>query len=71
MQIRPQNKETLRSLAPQSAGESKIFWLNRDTLGMDGGQVGIFEQRDEICLGSFLQSHNGRRLETEISLNDK
>jgi len=35
---------------------------------VDSGQVGVFEERDEVSLGSFLESHNGGRLETKIGL---
>lgn len=35
---------------------------------MDGSQVGVFEQRDEVSLGSFLECKDGRRLETEVGL---
>ena len=46
----------------------EILGLDGDTLGMDGSQVGVFEQRDEISLCGFLESHDSRRLEAEISL---
>ena len=35
---------------------------------MDGAQVGVLKQTDKVGLGSFLKSHDGRRLEAEISL---
>ena len=35
---------------------------------MDGSQVGVFEEGDEVSLAGFLQSHDGRRLESQISL---
>jgi histone H4 len=35
---------------------------------VDGAQVGVFEKTDEVGLGSFLESHYGGRLESEISL---
>jgi hypothetical protein len=35
---------------------------------VDGGQVGVLEQRDEVGLGSLLEGHDGRRLETEVGL---
>jgi len=31
-------------------------------------EVGILKERDEIGLGGFLKSHDGRGLEAEISL---
>lgn len=35
---------------------------------MDSGQVGVFKERDEVSLSSFLKSHHSRRLETKVSL---
>jgi histone H3 len=37
---------------------------------VDSSQVGIFEQWHKICLSGFLQRHNGRRLESEVSLTN-
>ena len=37
---------------------------------MNGSKICIFEQRNEVSLGSFLQRHHGRRLESEISLHN-
>ena len=45
-----------------------ILWHNGHTLGVNGAQVGIFEKTNEVSLGSFLQSHNGGRLEAEVGL---
>jgi len=35
---------------------------------VDGSQVGIFEEGDEVSLSSLLKSHDGRGLEAEIGL---
>ena len=35
---------------------------------MDGAQVGIFKQADEVCLDGFLERTNGRRLEAKVRL---
>ena len=35
---------------------------------MDGSQVGVLEQRDEVRLSGLLQCHNGRRLEAKVRL---
>ena len=37
---------------------------------MDSSQVGVFEEGDEVGLGSLLERHDGRRLEAEIGLDD-
>ena len=35
---------------------------------MDGTQVGVFEETDEVSLGCLLKGHDGRGLETKIGL---
>jgi hypothetical protein len=39
-----------------------------DTLGVDGAEVGVLEERDEVSLNGLLESADGRRLEAEIRL---
>jgi histone H3 len=39
-----------------------------DTLGVDGTQVGILKERDEVCFNRLLKSTDGGRLETKIGL---
>jgi histone H3 len=60
--------DNLRSLASESSSELEILGLDGNSLGVDSGQVGVLEERDEVSLGSFLESSDGRRLESKISL---
>ena len=46
----------------------EILGLDGDSLGVDSGQVGVLEQGNEVSLGGFLESGDGRGLESEISL---
>lgn len=46
----------------------EILWLDGDTLGMNGSQVGVLKERDEVSLSSLLEGHDGRGLETKIGL---
>jgi histone H3 len=39
-----------------------------DTLGVDGAQVGVLEEGDEVGLDRLLESADGRRLEAEVRL---
>ena len=41
---------------------------HRYTLGVDGSQVSVFEEGDEVSLSGLLKSHDGRGLEAEIGL---
>ena len=42
--------------------------VHGDALSVDGSEVGILEQGDEVSLSGLLKSHNSRRLETKIGL---
>ena len=44
------------------------YRLDGDALGVDGAEVGILEQRDEVGLNRLLKSTDGRRLEPEVRL---
>ena len=35
---------------------------------MDGAQVGVLEETDQVSLAGLLQGHDGRALEAEVSL---
>ena len=35
---------------------------------MDGAQVGVLEQTDQVSLAGLLKSHDGRALEAQIGL---
>ena len=40
----------------------------RLTFSMDGSQVSVLKERNEVSLGGFLQSHHSGGLEAEIRL---
>ena len=58
----------LRALATETAGQLDVFGLDGDTLGMDGAQVGVFEERDEVGLDGLLEGADGGRLEAQVGL---
>ena len=58
----------LSTLSADTAGKLDVLGHDGDTLGVDGAQVGVFEESYEVGFGSFLEGHDGRALETEISL---
>ena len=58
----------LRALATETAGQLDILGLDGDTLGVDGAQVGVFEERDEVSLDGLLKGANGGALEAEVRL---
>jgi hypothetical protein len=59
---------SLRSLATETAGELQVLGLDGDSLGVDGSQVGVLEERDEVRLGRLLEGHDGGRLESQVGL---
>ena len=42
--------------------------MNGNTLGVDGAEIGVFKERDEVSLDGLLESADGRGLEAEIRL---
>lgn len=59
---------SLGALSANATSKLNVLGHDSDALGMDGAEVGVLEETDEIGLGSLLESKNGRRLETEIVL---
>ena len=58
----------LRTLTTEAAGELDILGLDGNTLGVDGAQVGVLEEGDEVSLDGLLEGADGGRLEAEIGL---
>ena len=49
-----QNTTDLSALSSNSTGQLDVFRHDGDTFSVDGTQVGIFEQTDQVCLASLL-----------------
>lgn len=58
----------LGTFAADTTSELYVLRHDGDTLGVDGAQVGVLEETDEVGLASLLQGHDGRALEAEIGL---
>jgi len=58
----------LGTFSADTAGQLDVLGHDGDTLGVDGTQVGVFKETNEVSLGGFLESHHGRGLEAEVSL---
>jgi histone H3 len=58
----------LVALTTEAAGELDVLALDSDTLGVDGAEVGVLEEGDEVRLDGLLEGANGGRLEAEIAL---
>jgi histone H3 len=44
------------------------YGLDGDALGVDGAQVGVLEEGDEVGLDRLLERADGRALEAEVGL---
>jgi hypothetical protein len=58
----------LSPLSADAASQLDILGHDGDTLGVDGSQVGVFEQANQVGLCSLLESQDGRGLETQVGL---
>lgn len=58
----------LCTFATDAASELDVLWHDGDTLGVDGAQVGIFEEANQVRLARFLQCHDGGALEAQVGL---
>jgi len=58
----------LGTFSSDSSSELDVLWHDGDSLGVDCAQVSIFKESDEVSLRSFLEGHDGGRLESEIGL---
>ena len=45
-----------------------VLWHDGDTSGVDGSEVGVFEESNEVGLSGFLEGEDGGALETEVVL---
>ena len=50
----------LRTFTTETASKLDVLGLNGDTLGVDGAEIGVFEERDEVGLEGLLESADGR-----------
>ena len=58
----------LSTLATDAAGKLDVLWHDGHTLGVDGAQVGVLEQTNEVSLGGLLEGEHSGGLETKIGL---
>ena len=49
----------------------QVLGLDSNTLGVDSCEVGVLEERDEVCLGRLLQRHHCRGLEAQVGLVER
>jgi hypothetical protein len=62
------DRKRLCSFATNASRQLDVLGHDGDALGVDGAEVGVLKQADEVRLGRFLQRQNGRALEAQIVL---
>merc|ERR1719309_1023250 len=58
----------LSTLSTDTTRRLDVLWHDGHALGVNGAQIGVLEQTDQVGLTSLLQSPNGGTLEPEICL---
>ena len=58
----------LRTFTSDSSRQLDILRHDGDSLGVDGAQVGVFEQANQVRFGRFLQGQDRGGLESQVSL---
>jgi len=59
---------SLVALTAETAGQLDVLGLDGDTLGVDGAQVGVLEEGDEVRLDRLLKGADGGGLEAKVAL---
>ena len=59
---------TLGALAADPAGQLDVLGHDGHTLRVDGAEVGVFEEADEVRLRGLLEGEDGGTLEAEVGL---
>ena len=59
---------SLSTLSTDTAGKLDVLGHDGDTLGVDGAQVGVLEEADEVRIGRLLEGEDGRALEAQVAL---
>ena len=59
-------KRHLRALATETTSQLDVLGLDGDTLSVDGAEVGIFKEGDEVGFNGFLEGTDGGGLEAEV-----
>ena len=57
------------AVTTDSPGEVHVLLLDCHALGVDGAEVGVLEDADDVGLGGFLEGQKGLRLEPELMIH--
>ena len=68
MDLKGEQFQRLGTLPTDPSGKLDVLGHDGDTLGVDGAEVGVLEQPDQVGLAGLLQGHHGRALEPQVGL---
>ena len=63
-----QKVQYLGTFSTDPAGQLDVLGHDGDTLGVDGAQVGVLEETNQVSLTGLLQGHDSGALEAEVGL---
>ena len=58
----------LCTLSADTAGKLDVLGHDGDTLGVDGAEVGVLKETDEVGLAGLLEGHDSGGLEAQVCL---
>ena len=58
----------LSTFSTDTSGQLDVLGHDGDTFGVDGTQVGVLKQTNQVSLASLLKGHDGRALEPQVGL---
>ena len=61
-------RRKLGPLSTDSPGQLDVLGHDGDPLGVDGAEVGVFEEPNQVSLAGLLQSHHRAGLESQVGL---
>jgi len=67
-QYRHRTSSKLGALSTNAAGKLDVFRHDRHALGVNGTQVGVLEETNEVSLRSLLKGKDSRSLEAKVAL---
>jgi histone H3 len=65
---KPQEQKQRQKRDKDVPSQLNILGHDGDTLGVNGAEIGVLKEADQVGLGSLLKSKDGTSLETQIVL---
>ena len=60
------SERNLSTLSSDSSCQLDVLWHDGDPLCVDGAEIGVFEEADQVSFWGFLQSGDSGRLESQV-----